>query len=252
MLSAVIIDDEVNNSNYLEGLIREHLPEIELKGCASSVNDGIALIAKENPVIVFLDIELHTGTGFDLLARISPIKFSVIFTTAHERYALKAIKFAALDFLLKPIDINELKQAVVKAGRLQSPNQFEKNLGVLLDNMSRRDQNKKIAISSSSGIHVLEILQIVYCGSDGPYTTIFTKTEKILSTRHLKEYENLLTEYNFCRVHKSFLVNLNEIKHFSRSDGGYVIMSNGHKVDVSDKRKQELMDKLSSNVVFLR
>ena len=134
MIKAIIIDDEINNSNYLQGLLQSNLPEVIILGIASNVNDGIKLIAEKKPNIVFLDVELQTATGFDLLSRISNIDFSVIFTTAHQHYALQAIKFAALDFLLKPVDADELKVAVGKAVKHQNENSFGKNMEVLLKN----------------------------------------------------------------------------------------------------------------------
>lgn len=251
-IRAVIIDDEVNNSNYLKGLLESHLPHVHLAGTAASVNEGIELITREQPDLVFLDIELHTSTGFDLLSRIDPIKFSVIFTTAHERYALKAIKFAALDFLLKPIDAEELVAAVGKAVKQQSENSFGKGIEVFLENLKRNDDHKKIAVYTTNGIIVLELKNMVYCQADGPYTNIHTTTGKVMSSKHLKEYETMLSDYHFFRVHKSYLVNLNHIVQFVRADGGSLVMSNGHKVDVSDKKKAELLNHLSKEVLFVK
>ncbi len=249
--TAVIIDDEINNSNYLKSLLETCLSEIILLGVASNMNDGIKLIESKNPDIVFLDVELQTATGFDLLNKIPNINFSVIFTTAHQHYALQAIKFAALDFLLKPVDADELKVAVSKAIKQQKENSLTKNISVLLGNLHGKKEQNKIAISTIGGMNVMEIKEIIYCQSDGPYTNIFLFSDKIMSSKHLKEYENLLTEYGFFRIHKSFLVNLAEIKKYSKSDGGFVIMSNGDKVDVSEKKRDELMTKLSSQIIFI-
>ena len=251
MIKAIIIDDEINNSNYLQSLIETHVPDVTLLGIASNVNDGIKLIEEKKPQIVFLDVELQTATGFDLLNKIPNIGFSVIFATAHQHYAMQAIKFAALDFLLKPVDAEELKIAVKKATKHQKENTFAKSMDVLLENFHGKKEQKKIAISTAGGMNVMEIKEIIYCQSDGPYTNIFLPAQKIMSSKHLKEYENLLTEYGFFRIHKSFLVNLAEIKKYSKSDGGFVIMSNGDKVDVSEKKKDELMTKLSSNIIFI-
>ena len=253
MIKAVIIDDEINNATYLQGLIETHLPEVILKGIAGNLTDGIQLIKHAQPEIVFLDIELQTATGFDLLNQIGAINFSVIFTTAHERYALKAIKFAALDFLLKPIDADELKIAVRKAILQHKEKDFDKNITVFLENMRKQNEQKKIAISTSSSMIVMELKEIIYMQSDGPYTNIHSHgSGKIMSSKHLKEYEELLTEFGFYRIHKSYLVNLAEIKQYARSEGGYVIMSNGDKVSVSDKKKEELLSKLSSQVIFVK
>jgi two-component system LytT family response regulator len=253
MYSAIIIDDELKSVNYLQGLIETHLPEIELKGSAHNLEDGIALIQKTQPKIVFLDIELHSTTGFNLLSQLEKINFLVIFTTAHEQYALKAIKFAALDFLLKPVDPDELRIAVNRAIEHYKEKTFDTNMNVFLENLRNANDHKKIAISTATTIIVLEIEKIIYLQSDGPYTKFTSKDNpEILSSKHLKEYEDLLTEFGFFRIHRSYLVNLSEIKQYSKSDGGYVIMSNGDRVDVSDKKKNELINKLSSQVIFIR
>lgn len=243
MIKAIIVDDEINNSNYLNSLLQNNLPTVEICGIAANVKDAIQLILEKKPNIVFLDIELQTASGFDLLNQLSNIDFSVIFTTAHQHYALKAIKFAALDFLLKPIDVEELRTAVNKAIKQQNDSSFGKNMEVFLKNIQQQNVQKKIAISTSESIIVLEIKDIIYCQSDGPYTNIFLSSSKIMSSKHLKEYENLITEYGFFRVHKSFLVNIAEIRKYVRSDGGYVVMSNGDKVSVSEKKKEDLMSK---------
>lgn len=252
-MTAVIIDDEPNSASYLQGLLEKQIPEIILKGRAGSVEEGIALIQKTKPSIVFLDVELQTATGFDLLNRLGAITFSVIFTTAHEHYALQAIKFAALDFLLKPVDADELKSAVNKASKHHNESFLNENLSVLLENMRNKKEQKKIAISTSSGIHVIELKDILYLQADGPYTNIYSNnTLRIMSSKHLKEYEDLLRDFGFYRIHKSYVVNLTEIKQYVKSDGGYVIMSNGVKVAVSEKKKDDLITKLSSQVIFVR
>jgi len=251
MITAVIIDDEIKKANYLKGIIEKSIGEVVLKGIATNAEEGIKLILKEQPGLVFLDIELQTSTGFDLLNQIKEINFSVIFTTAHEHYALKAIKFAALDFLLKPIDEDELKIAVNKAIKQQNESSVNKNIEVLISNLNKKDNQKKIAISTNTGIIVLEIKDIIYCKADGPYTKIYSSTGELLSSTHLKEFENLLVEFGFFRIHKSYLVNLTEIRKYKKSEDAHVIVSNGHRVDVSDKKKDELISKLSTQVIFV-
>jgi two-component system LytT family response regulator len=253
MYPAIIIDDEVSSVNYLQGLIQTHLQVIELKGSANNIDEGIALIQKVQPKIVFLDIELHSTTGFNLLSQLEKIDFQVIFTTAHEHYALKAIKFAALDFLLKPVDEDELKIAVNRAVTHFKEKTFDTNMSVFIENLRNTPEQKKIAISTATSIIVIEIDTIYYLQSDGPYTKFFAKNNpEIISSKHLKEYEDLLVDFGFFRVHRSYLINLGEIKQYVKSDGGYVIMSNGDRVDVSDKKKAELITRLSSQVIFIR
>ncbi|HYG51825.1 MAG TPA: LytTR family DNA-binding domain-containing protein [Flavobacteriales bacterium] len=249
MITAVLVDDEPNALNYLQTLVEKNVPEIILTGKASNISEAALLIERVKPDIVFLDIELQTATGFDLLAQINNLNFQVIFTTAHEKYALKAIKFAAVDFLIKPIDTDELKAAVTKVIRQTSGNARHVGLDVLLANLKSGQPNKKIAISTTKGISVVEITKIVYCKSDGPYTEIHTVNETVLSSKNLKEYEDLLDENGFFRCHKSFLINLNEIKQYVRADGGYVVMSNGQRIDVSDRKKEELLKKLSPGII---
>lgn len=251
MITAVIIDDEIKKANYLKSMLEKSTGEVILKGIATNAEDGIKLILKEQPRLVFLDIELQTSTGFDLLNQIKEINFSVIFTTAHEHYALKAIKFAALDFLLKPIDEDELKIAVNKAIKQQNENSVNKNIEVLINNLNQKNNQKKIAISTNTGIIVVEIKDIIYCKADGPYTRIYSPAGELLSSTHLKEFENLLAEFGFFRIHKSYLVNLTEIRKYKKSEDAHVIVSNGDRVDVSDKKKDELISRLSAQVIFV-
>jgi two-component system LytT family response regulator len=252
MISAVIIDDEVSNANYLKGLLESYFPDVSVEGIAVSVNQGISLIEKARPALVFLDIELQTATGFDLLNNLKEINFHVIFTTAHAHYAIKAIKFAALDFLLKPIDKEELGFAIEKANKQQNRSFLEKGMEVLIGNMKKEPAQQKIAISTTTGLHVFEIKDIVYLMSEGSYTTIYSlNAKKIMSSRHLKEYEDLLVDYGFFRVHKSYVIDISKIKQYSKSEGGYLIMVDGSRVDVSQKKKDELLSRLSSKVIFL-
>jgi two-component system LytT family response regulator len=253
MYPAIIIDDEVKSVNYLQGMIESHIKEIQIVDTANNVEDGIRLIKRVQPKIVFLDIELHSSTGFNLLNQLEKVDFLVIFITAHEHYALKAIKFAALDFLLKPVDEAELKVAVNTAIERLKEKNISTNMEVFLENLRNTNEHKKIAISTASSMIVIEIEKIIYLESDGPYTKFFLgDNSEILSSKHLKEYEDLLTEYGFFRAHRSYLINLSEIKQYSKSDGGYVIMSNGNRVDVSDKKKAELLTQLSNQVIFIR
>lgn len=252
MLTAIIVDDEIKKAHYLKKMLDDNIGDVILKGMATDSDEAIKLIVNEKPDLVFLDIELQTSTGFDLLSRIPEINFSVIFTTAHQHYALTAIKFAALDFLLKPIDKDELMTAVNRAIKQHAGNMANKNIEVLIHNLSKKNEPKKIAISTNTGIIVMEMKDILYCKADGPYTHIFYQDTVLLSSTHLKEFENLLTEHNFFRLHKSYLVNLAAIKKYKKSEDAFVIVSNGDRVDVSDRKKEELMKKLSSQIIFVQ
>jgi two-component system, LytTR family, response regulator len=241
MITAVIIDDEIKKANYLREMIERSIPAVILKGIATNAGDGVNLILKEQPGLVFMDIELQTSTGFDILNQLKESHFSVIFTTAHEHYALKAIKF----------DEDELKLAVNKAIKQQQENSVNKNIEVLINNLNQKNNQKKIAISTNTGIIVLEIKDIIYCKADGTYTKIFSTGSEMLSSTNLKEFENLLDEFGFFRSHKSYLVNLAEIKKYKKSEDAFVVVSNGDRVDVSDKKKEELLARLSSQVIFV-
>jgi len=251
MITALIIDDEIKKAEYLKEMLEKNLPAVQILGIATSANEGIKQMLTLRPELLFLDIELQTSTGFDLLTQLRDLNFSVIFTTAHQHYALKAIKFAALDFLLKPIDVEELKTAVAKAIKEKQEQGMGKHLEVLINNLNQQNQQKKIAISTNSGIIVIDIKKIIYLKADGPYTTLFTSEGELVSSTHLKEFEHLLNDFGFYRLHKSYMVNLSEITKYKKSEDAYVIMSNGDTVYVSDKKKEELISQLSSQVLFV-
>jgi two-component system, LytTR family, response regulator len=253
MIKAIIVDDEPHNASYLASLVKDHLPEVTLLGTAHSVSQGLDLIRKTRPSLLFLDVELGTSQGFDLLEQLGEVNFPVIFTTAHQRYALTAIKFAALDYLLKPVDAGELKVAVDKAVSQLKAGTPDQSMGVLLENMRRQSEPKKMAIYTASGMTVITVKEILYLQSDGPYTHVYLKSgERITSSKHLKEYEELLMDYDFFRVHRSFIVNLAEIKHYGKADGGYILMSNAERVEVSSKKRLALMETLSSRMLVAR
>jgi two-component system LytT family response regulator len=243
MIRTVVIEDEEYSRTMLLKLLREHCPQLDVIGEADSVETGITVIAGQKPQLVFLDIELHSETAFEILERLPEINFELVFTTAFDHYALRAIKFCAIDYLLKPIDLNELLIAVTKAEKRLSHEYLNKNLEVLLNNIRSGSQdNHRIALPTLEGLFFVKVSDIVYCESSGPYTHFFLKQpEKIMTSRHLKEYEDLLSEYNFFRIHKSYLVNLQEIQKYIRGDGGQLIMSNGAALSVSKQRKENFL-----------
>jgi two-component system LytT family response regulator len=243
MINAVLIEDEEYSKRMLLQMLREHCPQINVLSEADSVKTGLAAITEQKPQLVFLDIELQSETSFEILEKLPDINFELIFTTAFDHYALKAIKFCAIDYLLKPIDLSELQIAVAKAEKRLNREYLNKNLEALLHNMKSSSQkNHKIALPTLEGLLFINVSDIIYCESDGPYTKFFLKQPgKIMTSKHLKEYEDLLSEYNFFRIHKSYLVNLQEIQRYIRGDGGQLIMSNGASLNVSKQRKEEFM-----------
>ncbi|MFY7814740.1 MAG: LytR/AlgR family response regulator transcription factor [Chryseobacterium taeanense] len=253
MINSVIIDDDTNLREGMKAMLNMYAPEIIISGEAESVKTGIALIEKLNPDIVFLDILMHDGTGFDILERLNQkfgkVSAHIIFITAHEKFAIKAFRFSALDFLLKPVDPDELKNVIVKIKTIQNQNTNYKHIELLLDNISKQTENfKKIALSTSEGTHLFEIKDIIRCESEDNYTRFYIKNHKtVIISKTLKEYEELLAEHDFERIHQSHLINLNELKSYIKKDGGFVIMSDSSQLPVSQRKKerlQELINKL--------
>ena len=244
MIRTVVIEDEEHSRKMLLAMLHEHCQQINVVAEANSVKTGLSAIAQQMPQLVFLDIELQSETSFEILEKLPEINFELVFTTAFDHYALKAIKFCAIDYLLKPIDLNELRIAVAKAEKRLNREYLNKNLEVLLNNLKSGTQNNhKIALSTLEGLLFVNVSDIIYCESNGPYTKfVFKHADKIVTSKHLKEYEDLLNAYDFFRIHKSYLVNLQEIKKYIRGEGGHLIMSNGVALNVSKQRKEDFLN----------
>jgi len=243
MIRAVVIEDEEHSRKMLMAMLHEHCQVITVVASADSVRTGLTAISEQRPELVFLDIELQSETSFEILEKLPEINFELIFTTAFDHYALKAIKFCAIDYLLKPIDLSELRIAVAKAEKRLNRAYLNKNLEVLVHNMKSGSQsNHRIALSTLEGLLFVNVSDIIYCESSGPYTRfVFKQADDIVTSRHLKEYEELLSGYEFFRIHKSYLVNLQEIKKYIRGEGGQLIMSNGAALNVSKQRKEDFL-----------
>jgi two-component system, LytTR family, response regulator len=244
MISAVLIDDEPKNNAILEKMLVEFCPRVLVAGKADNSRDGTELILKLKPDLVFLDIEMPYGNAFDLLDRLKPFTFDVIFVTAFDNYTLKAFKYSALDYLLKPVDIEELKAAVervIEKRKLQ--NVDIRQIELLLSNLKNRRNNvEKIALPSSQGLIFHDIQEIVRCEAQRGYTYIHMKSgQKIVSSRNIKEFEELLPESLFFRIHNSHLVNLNFISKYLKGRGGNIEMTDGTVLEVATRRKDELL-----------
>ncbi|MFT5168941.1 MAG: two-component system LytT family response regulator [Saprospiraceae bacterium] len=246
MIKAIIIDDIPQAIELLKGDLENYCPDVEVIGDAPSVVAGTKLLKQLKPDIVFLDIELQDGTGFDILEILGDIPFKIIFTTASDEHAIKAFRFSAIDYLLKPINPEELQEAVAKFK--DSKGDSKESIDLLLDNVKERKGPRKLALHTLDKIQVAEINEIVRCESSGNYTTFyFADKQKILVTRTLKEYEKLLEEYGFIRVHQSHLINGNHIKEYIKTEGGYLVMKDGSHVSVSIRKKPmlvKLLDRL--------
>ncbi len=245
-MKTVIVEDELQAINALTQEIKLNCPQLEICGTASTVDDALALIQKTRPELVFLDIQLKKGNGFDLLARLEPYQIKVIFTTAFSQYALKAIKISALDYLLKPIDSEELIKAVKKAEKSKIENS-QIQLQNFIHNQSLNPLLKKIALQTSKGIFLYEMESIIRLQAEGNYTTIYLKDGKKLTVaKTMRDFEELLDSYGFIRIHHSHIINLNHLKSYISKDGGYVVMNNLSTLPVSKRKKTDLLTILNN------
>ncbi|RFS24766.1 DNA-binding response regulator [Chitinophaga silvatica] len=248
-IKAIIVDDEQHCIDALQTMLQKKCPGVEVIGSAKSVKEAKELIDERAPDLVFLDVEMPYQNGFELLKQFEKVNFEVIFTTAYEQYALKAIKFNALDYLLKPFSIKELQDALdksrdkksnkVKEGGQQSP------MDVFLQNMKTLQQShKKIALPTINGLVFMPVQNIVRCESTGNYTRIFfTDKKNLMVSRPLKEFEELLSDVDFFRVHNSHLINMQQMQSYIQGEGGFALMSDGTQVEVSRRRKAEFLKK---------
>ena len=243
MINSILVDDEVHCLDTLNILLNDYCPDIQVMAKCMSAKKAIEAIEKMKPELVFLDIEMPTMTGFELLEQYDKIPFSVIFTTSYDQYAIRAIRFSALDYLLKPIDPKELSIAVTKVKEQKIHPSIEQ-FRMLLDQIIHKDNGlTKIAVPTSEGFELIPADQIVRCEAFDNYTHLFLKNKiRIVACRSLKEVEEQLHSFSsFIRVHHSYLVNLNEVTKYIRGEGGYLIMSDGSTVIVSRSRKDALL-----------
>ncbi len=240
-IRTVIIDDEDRARETIKEMLAIYCPELEIVGEGNNVINGIRQIKNLQPDLVFLDIKMPDGTGFDLLNRIDKKRFALIFLTAFDEFAVKAFRFNAIDYLLKPIDPDELITAVE---RVKSSLETEKNrLSALLDNLKNiKKESKKIILKTAESIFLVNIPDIIRCEATGNYTKFFLTNQKpVLVSRTLKEYDDLLSEFQFFRVHQSHLVNLNHIIRLDKADGATLIMVGEQNVPVSSRKKESLL-----------
>ena len=244
MLKAVIIEDEKRSRETLTGLLKLYCKNVEVVADADGMRTGRQAILEHHPDIVFLDIQMPDGSGFKLLESFEKTDFEIIFTTAYDQFAIKAIKFSALDYLLKPIFPEDLIEAVSKAEKKRDGLGTKESIEVLLQHVKKPEsENPKIVLSTSDKINVVNIKDIVRCASDNYYTFFyFIDGTRILISKTLKENEELLRDHNFIRPHKSHLINVLYIKSFLKHDGGYIVMTDGSKVPVSRRKKEKIIE----------
>ncbi len=249
MLTTIIVDDEIQSRETLERMLINFCPDVQILGKAPSVAEAVPLIDDQQPDLVFLDIEMPGGNGFTLLEHYEEFPFEVIFTTAHDLYAINAIKFAALDYLLKPVNIKELQEAVKRAEKKIGGKEKEdrqQKMEALKANLTQSDKKfNKIALPTSEGIDFIEVEDIIRVEAERSYSNFHLKgRKKIMVSKPLSEYESLLEECNFFRTHKSHMINLDHLKKYVKGKGGYVIMEDDSHVDVSVRRKESLLQRI--------
>ncbi len=246
MIKAIIVDDEKHNIENLSLMIHNYCPGVRIAGSSDNISDAIRLVEEQKPDVVFLDIQMGESTGFDLLQTVSERNFEVIFVTAFDKYGIQAVKFAALDYILKPIDTFELITAVGKVKEKIAHRQNNKQLDFLMDYLRHNDKPAKIALPQQQELRYVVIADIVRCEAQNTYTWFFlTNNDKILVSKPLKEYDELLSPHGFIRCHQTHLINPAFVKSFLKEDGGSLLMNNGMKIPVSKQKKEFVKAHLS-------
>ncbi|MDX1408059.1 MAG: LytTR family transcriptional regulator DNA-binding domain-containing protein [Saprospiraceae bacterium] len=245
MLNAILIDDEPECLLSLAYDLDKHCPDVRIIEQCQGGKEGVVAINKHQPDVVFLDIDMPFVNGFDLLEMVPNIDFEVVFTTAYDKYALQAFKISAVDFLLKPIDPESLKQAVQKVLLLKERGNAQKQINFLIQQIKDLENNnvRKIALPTFEGLEFIDLDDILYCQSDSAYSYVFfTDGTKLYISKTLRYLEEILCDFHFFRVHNSYIVNLHYVRKYSKADGGLLIMNNGDKVRVSRSKKEELLN----------
>ncbi len=246
-IRSVIVDDEKNSLLIIRKLLERHLPEVEVVDTAQSVSEAIEKIRKHKPDLVFLDISMPDGDGFDVIEALPDEDFKVIFITAYDNYAIRAFDFAALHYLLKPVKPDDLKEAVerFKQEKNSENELLPEQMEIVKDVLNQNTDIRRLMLSTSTGLHLIDLDDIIHCESSNNYTTFYLKDgEKIIVSKSIQLYEKLLAPYHFCRVHNKHIVNLKYVKRVVKSRGGFVELTNGEKIDISEGRKKNLLEKL--------
>jgi two-component system LytT family response regulator len=247
MIKAVIIDDDAQMRELNARLLKYNFPQVSVVGEADGVASGIELITNRQPDLVLLDIEIKGGTGFNILQQIKPYAFKLIFITGFNDFAIKAFKFSAIDYILKPVNEFEFTQAVERALSQLNTEETQQQYDNFLEHFEKKTQSRKIVLRTAEAMHLVDIASIMYCKSDNSYTTFELEDgNSIIVSKAMKEYAALLEDYSFVRPHQSFLVNLRFIDKIDKSDGGFVILNNKKEIPVSARRKQALLSSLEN------
>lgn len=247
MIRTILVDDEPRGLNTLKKLLQEYCSDIKIVAECADAESAKEKIELLEPRLVFLDISLPRKSSFDMLAELNKIDFEIIFVTAHNEYTLQAFHYSAIDYLMKPIDEDLLVDAVQRAVKRITSNSINNNVSALLYNLQKpyMPQDMKLCIASVKGFQVIELKDILYCEASGSYTNIYFADQRyVCSAKTILEYDNLLTDAGFIRIHKSFLINLIHIKEYIRGEGGAVLLSNGKEVEVSRRKKDVFLQKM--------
>ena len=245
MIRSIIIDDEKNCIDSLAFDLRRNFPQIELIEACTSPKQGLMSIRKQKPDLVFLDVQMPWMNGFEMLEMLDEIDFAIIFTTAYDQFAAKAFRLSAIDYLLKPVDVNDLKEAVKKATDKIDQKSSKANIDNLLHNINNPEAKQRVAFAGREGYEFIEIPSIVYAQAEGAYTHVFLNSKrKLIISKTLSDIEEMLPANQFQRIHHSTLVNLSHVTHFYKTDGGYIVLDSGEKLVVSKSKKEGLMERM--------
>ena len=241
-INCIILDDEAMNVQLLSNMLQQHCPQVNILAAETNAKKGILLINELRPQLLFLDVEMPHMNGFETLKQLEPINFEVIFVTAFGKYAVEAFEHHAAGYVTKPVNTEKLVAAVNAASRRIEQKSINKNLFSLLEQNSRQSTPDKIPLSTTNGLVFVKIADIMYCESSGNYTHFFLcDDKKIIVSRQLGEYEKLLPENNFTRVHDKYIINLNYIKEYIKGSGGELVLENGKEIPVATRRKEDFL-----------
>ncbi|UXX78419.1 LytTR family DNA-binding domain-containing protein [Reichenbachiella carrageenanivorans] len=244
-LTAILVDDEQDSRQILASYLAKYCPDVELLAACKNIQEGLSAITQHQPDLLFLDIEMPYGTGFDLLEQVGEVNFETVFVTAYDNYAIQALNMSAAYYLLKPVDIDELIQAVAKIKSERTKNSEISHVKILLDNIKEtHGRPKKIMLPTFEGFEIVPIDQIVYCEADDNFTKFHLKgvSKPLLISKTLKHFEDLLPTSNFLRIHRSSLINIEYVIRYTKGKGGYVTMNNGTELEVSPKKKPQFLE----------
>lgn len=247
MIHAILVDDEQDSRETLASYLEKYCPQVKLLTSCSDIIEAKAAILKHDPDLVFLDIEMPRGNAFDLLEQWGEVNFEIIFITAFSQYAIQAFNLSAAHYLLKPIDIEELEKAVATVEELLSQKLKISHANILIENMAAiHNQNRKLVLPLLEGFDVVKMSEVLYCEAEDNFTCFhFINGSKSLICRSLKFYENALSPFGFCRIHRSHLINLEYVRRFNKGKGGSVVLENGKELIVSSNKKKTLIDRIT-------